>query len=127
MVTEAPTPPGGPGQPRTASSSRPPGGAQFAPPPPPPPPPPPVANQTKPSAHWPLTIVAFLFSLVTGGIGMYFSAQVGSRWRSGDIKGANKASKTALILGIVGIVVPILLFAVAASSGSGGGTTGYAY
>jgi hypothetical protein len=47
---------------------------------------------------------------------MYFSAQVNSRWNAGDVEGARKASKTALIIDIVGIVIGVLVLA-ASSSG----------
>jgi hypothetical protein len=62
----------------------------------------------KPSAYWPLSVVGFLFSFLVGGIALYFSAQVGRRWNRGDVAGARKASKTAMILGIAGIVVGVL-------------------
>lgn len=91
--------------------------------PPPPPPTAPVSPQqtyavtaAKPSTYWPLSIISFLCSFLFGGIGMYFSAQVNSRWNAGDVEGARKASKTALIIDIVGIVIGVLVLA-ASSSG----------
>jgi Interferon-induced transmembrane protein len=69
-----------------------------------PPPPPP-----KPSTYWPLSIISFLCSFIFGGFGMYFSAQVTSRWDAGDVAGARKASKTALIIDIIGIFIGLLV------------------
>lgn len=84
-----------------------------------PPPPPPVSSQpiypaqaataAKPSTYWALSIIAFLCSFIIGGFGMYFSAQVTSRWNAGNVEGARKASKTALIIDLVGIVVGFLI------------------
>jgi hypothetical protein len=74
------------------------------------------ATTAKPSTYWPLSIISFLCSFLFGGIGMYFSAQVNSRWNAGDVEGARKASKTALIIDIVGIVIGVLVLA-ASSSG----------
>jgi hypothetical protein len=45
-----------------------------------------------------------------------------SRWRAGNIQGAEKASRMALIWGIVGIVVGLILFFAVIGSESG---TGY--
>jgi hypothetical protein len=65
---------------------------------------------------WASDICSFLF----GGIAMYFSSQVGSRWRAGNTTGAEKASKMALIWGIVGIAVGLIVFfAVIGSAESG--------
>jgi hypothetical protein len=69
-----------------------------------------VPATAQPSAFWPLTIISFLCSFLFGGIAMYFSAQVGNRWRAGDVAGAHKASKTALIWGIIGLAVGLFLF-----------------
>src|SRR6266508_4600011 len=69
------------------------------------------AYGAKPSAYWPLSIISFLCSLVIGGFAMYFSAQVNSRWQAGNVEGARKASKTALILGIIGIAIGVLVIA----------------
>ena len=69
----------------------------------------PSGVQAAPPAYWPLTIISFLCSFLFGGIAMYFSGQVGSRWRAGDVAGAQKASKTALIWGIVGLAVGLLV------------------
>ncbi len=100
------------------------GGTRYPPPPPPPQgwqagyAPPSVAASTKPSAYWPLTIISFLFSFLIGGIAMYFSHQVKARWSAGNTEGARKASTTALVLGIVGIVVGFF-FLMAVLGGSG--------
>jgi hypothetical protein len=78
-----------------------------------------VPATAQPSAYWPLTIISFLLSFLFGGIAMYFSAQVGNRWRAGDVAGAHKASKTALIWGIIGLAVGLFVFfAVLGSEGS---------
>jgi Interferon-induced transmembrane protein len=78
----------------------------------------PSQGAVKPSAYWPLTIISFLCFFIVGAIGMYFSAQVSSRWNEGNVEGARQASKTALILGIVGIAVGVLVFASLSSEGS---------
>jgi len=91
-----------------------------------PPPPPPASSQqnpaqaatvAKPSTYWPLSIIAFLCSFIIGGIGMYFSAQVTSRWDAGNVEGARKASKTALIIDLVGIVIGFLVIVSSLSGG----------
>jgi Interferon-induced transmembrane protein len=92
-----------------------------------PPPPPPMSSQpnypaqaaitAKPSTYWVLSIIAFLCSFIIGGIGMYFSAQVTSRWNAGNVEGARKASKTALIIDLVGIVIGFLLIVSSLSGG----------
>lgn len=115
------------------------GGFQFPPPAPgtaAPPPwsvpagaPRPLAQPTpvgsnKPSAFWPLTIIGVLGSLIIGGIGIYFSSQVGPRWTAGDIAGANKASRLAMILGIAGAVCGFLFWLILIVVGlSGAGST----
>jgi hypothetical protein len=68
-----------------------------------------AVTAAKPSTYWPLSIIAFLCSFIIGGIGMYFSAQVTSRWDAGDVEGARKASKTALIIDLAGIVIGFLV------------------
>jgi hypothetical protein len=120
--------------PRSNGGSDTPPGHRYPPPPPPGPylqpggsamygVTPSTAAPAKPSAYWPLSVVAVLCSLLFGGIGLYFSAQVTPRWNNGDIEGAKKASKTALILDIVGIVIGLILI-MAAFSDSG---TSYSY
>src|SRR3954447_5722600 len=74
----------------------------------------------RPSAYWPLSIIALLFFPPAGAVGIYFSAQVTSRWNAGNIDGSRKASSTALIVGIVGIAIG-LCFVGAALSSSGSG------
>jgi 4-amino-4-deoxy-L-arabinose transferase-like glycosyltransferase len=69
-----------------------------------------VRAPAQPPAYWPLSIISFICSFLFGGIAMYFSAQVGSRWRAGNTAGAEKASKMALIWGIVGIAVGLIVF-----------------
>ena len=59
----------------------------------------------RPSTHLALSIVALLFSFVFGVLGLYFTSQVTQRWNIGDVVGARKASKTALVLDIIGIVL----------------------
>jgi 4-amino-4-deoxy-L-arabinose transferase-like glycosyltransferase len=80
----------------------------------------PSARPAQPPAYWPLSIISFICSFLFGGIAMHFSAQVGSRWRAGNTAGAEKASKMALIWGIVGIAVGLIVFfAVIGSAESG--------
>jgi uncharacterized membrane-anchored protein len=52
-----------------------------------------------------MSVIAFLLSLLFGGIAMYFSYQVGQRYRAADLDGARRASTRAKVWGIVGIVV----------------------
>jgi hypothetical protein len=63
-----------------------------------------------------MTIVSAVLSLwlFGGGIAMYFSRQVGRRYRAGDMEGARRASRKAKLWGIVGIVVgaPLVLLIV---------------
>jgi len=74
----------------------------------------------RPPAYWRLSIISFICSFLFGGIAMCFSAQVGSRWRAGNTAGAEKASKMALVWGIVGIAVGLIVFfAVIGSAESG--------
>jgi hypothetical protein len=71
--------------------------------------PPQAGTPAKPSTYWALSIISFLCSFILGAIGMYFSAQVTSRWNTGDVEGARKASKTALIVDLVGIAIGFLV------------------
>ena len=84
---------------------------------------PPQQYLQRPSAYWPLTIISFLCSFIIGGVAMYFSAQVGNKWKAGDVAGSRKASQVALIVGIVGIVVGLIFFIALASADS----SGYSY
>ena len=68
----------------------------------------PQQGPAKPSAYWPLSVVGFLFSFLLGGIALYFSSQVGRRWNRGDVAGARKASRTAVILSIAGILLGLV-------------------
>ena len=78
-----------------------------------------VRAPAKPSAYWPLSIISFILSFLFGAIAIYFSAQVGSRWRVGNVQGAEKASRMALIWGIVGVVVGLIVFFAVIGSESG--------
>lgn len=75
----------------------------------------------KPSAYWPLSVVGFLFSFLFGGIALYFSSQVGKRWERGDVAAARKASRTAMILSIIGIAVGTVGAIYLVQSGSSSG------
>jgi hypothetical protein len=79
----------------------------------------PSAGVTKPSAYWPLSVIACLFFLPAAAVALYFSAQVGNRWSSGDYQGARKASSTALIAGIIAIAVSLCVLGTIVSSSSG--------
>jgi hypothetical protein len=81
-----------------------------------------VRAPAQPSAYWPLSIISFICFFLFGVIAIYFSVQVGSRWRAGNVQGAQKASRMALIWGIVGIVVGLIVFFAAIGGDSG---TGY--
>lgn len=81
-----------------------------------------VRAPAQPSAYWPLSIISFICSFLFGAIAIYFSAQVGSRWRAGNVQGAQKASRMALIWGLVGIAVGLIVFFAVIGSES---STGY--
>ena len=125
MSTQTPPQSGGP--PPAHRYPPPPPPPPAAPPPPPSAPPPAPAIQppgyglpttpVKPPTYWPLSIIALLFSILFGAFGMYFSAQVTSRWNAGNAEGARKASKTALILDLIGIAIGALVIISALSSG----------
>lgn len=70
---------------------------------------PPAMAGEKPSAYWPLSIIALLFSLLFGIIAVVFSAQVGSNWKAGDVEGAMTASRRARLFGIIGILVGVVV------------------
>jgi hypothetical protein len=74
---------------------------------------------TQPPARWALSIISCLCFLFIGLVALYFSAQVGTRWRSGNTAGAEKASQAALLWGIAGIIVGLFVIFAAASSGGG--------
>jgi hypothetical protein len=81
-----------------------------------------VRAPAQPSAHWAVSIISFLCFFLIGVIAIYFSAQVGSRWRAGNLQGAEKASRMALTWGIVGIVLGGLILFLAALGSAGGGS-----
>jgi Interferon-induced transmembrane protein len=103
-------------------------GYQPSPPPPPQPSPPPPQPQpgsrpqpAQPPARWVLSIISFICFFLVGLVALYFSAQVGSRWRTGNTAGAEKASQAALLWGIAGIVIGV--FVIFAAIGSESGTS----
>lgn len=68
-------------------------------------------TDAKPPTYWPLSIVVFLlFWLLFGAIAMYYSSQVTTRWRQGDEVGAKQASKSALIVNLIGTGIGILFW-----------------
>lgn len=76
----------------------------------------------RPSPYWIVSAISFLSSCLIGGVALYFSSQVDSRWNAGDPEGARKASQTALIVGIVGIAIGVLFFlAIVGSSDTSSG------
>ena len=77
---------------------------------------------TQPPARWVLSIISFFCFFLIGIVALYFSAQVGTRWRTGNTAGAEKASQAALLWGIAGIIVGLIVFFAAVGSESG---TGY--
>lgn len=67
---------------------------------------------SRPSAHWPLVVVAVVLSgVLLGGVAVYHAIQVGRRWTAGDVQGAAKASGLAKAWAIAGIVVGAVLSA----------------
>ena len=85
----------------------------------------PTPTAQEPSAFWPLTIISFVCSFFIGGVAMYFSSQVGTKWRAGDVAGARKASQTAQIVGIVGIVLGALFFFIVVIAAASADTYSY--
>jgi Interferon-induced transmembrane protein len=85
----------------------------------------PTPTVQEPSAFWPLTIISFVCSFFIGGVAMYFSSQVGTKWRAGDVAGARKASQTAQIIGIIGIVLGVLFFFIELVAAASADTSGY--
>jgi hypothetical protein len=63
----------------------------------------PVPDLRKPSAHWALTVTGTLLCFVIGVVGLVFSAQTGTRWRAGDVRGAHAASRLAWWFGVVAV------------------------
>jgi hypothetical protein len=80
----------------------------------------PPQSGARPSSYWPLSIIAFLLSCLFGGIAMFFSYQVGEKMKRGDVVGAGKASRMALIFSIVGIVIGGIALLYMLSTGGGG-------
>lgn len=79
-----------------------------------------VARQAvQPPARWALSIISFLCFFLIGIVAIYFSAQVGTRWRTGNTAGAEKASQAALLWGIAGILVGLFVIFAAIGSESG--------
>jgi hypothetical protein len=78
-----------------------------------------TSGLTKPSTHLALSVVAIVCSLLFGIIGLFFSFQVTTRWDKGDVSGAQKASTTALIVDVIGIVIGVIFLFAALSSGNG--------
>jgi hypothetical protein len=76
----------------------------------------PVLSAPQPPEYWVLSMIAVLFSFVFGAIALYFSYQVGQRYRAGNLVGATKASKLARTWGIAGIVVGSLTILVLSQS-----------
>jgi Na+-driven multidrug efflux pump len=72
--------------------------------------------RVSPPNYWALSLVAFFFSFLIGGIAMYFSYQVGQRFNANDDDGAQRASRNAKAWGIVGIVVGVIVFLVIVGS-----------
>jgi hypothetical protein len=62
----------------------------------------------KPRAHWVLSVIALIPTVLFGVVALAFSAQVGPLYRAGNIAGATRASKVARAWGIVGVVVNVL-------------------
>ncbi|MFF8902190.1 CD225/dispanin family protein [Streptomyces lydicus] len=117
MTAPGPSPGAGSG------STGPSGKEKYPPPDVPPvrqtPPPSHVGGEAKPPTRWPLSIVVFLlFWFILGAIAMYYSSQVNARWRSGDVAGAKQASKTALIVNLIGIGVGLLFWILVIAAGS---------
>ncbi|MFF8313121.1 CD225/dispanin family protein [Streptomyces lydicus] len=76
-------------------------------------------TEARPPTHWPLSIVVFvLFWFLFGAIAMYYSSQVTTRWRFGDVVGAKQASKSALIINLIGIGVGTLFWLLVIATGS---------
>jgi hypothetical protein len=73
-----------------------------------PPPAQPVAQPTPPPNYWALSIVSFLLSVLFGGIAMYFSYQVDQQYKAHNHDAALRASRSAKVWGIVGIVIGVL-------------------
>jgi Interferon-induced transmembrane protein len=89
-------------------------------PPPPPPPPPPFGGyggQVAPPPNylvWAILSTIFCF-LPLGIVSIVFSAQVNSKWATGDVAGAQRASELAkkltiwtVVVGVIGDVIGVV-------------------
>ena len=72
----------------------------------------PVLPAAQPPEYWGLSMIASLFFFVFGAIALYFSYQVGQRYRAGNLVAATRASKLARAWAIVGIVVGGILITI---------------
>lgn len=60
------------------------------------------------SPHWGWSIVSLFFFLILGAVAVYYSSQVGTRLRVGNVAGAEDASKKARLFAIISIVIGVL-------------------
>jgi hypothetical protein len=67
-----------------------------------------VPSAQQPPEYWILSMIAALFP-VFGAIALYYSYQVGERYRAGNLVSATRASKLARAWGIAGIVATSLI------------------
>ncbi len=89
-----------------------------------PPAPPPTSARTRPTVpapptHWALSILA-IPSVLLWPVAMWFSHQVGQRYRAGDLEGARRASRTAQSWAVAGIVAGVVLAVLVVLRFSGG-------
>jgi hypothetical protein len=70
--------------------------------------PPPGQPAAPPPNYWALSIVSFLLSVLFGAIAMYFSYQVDQQYRAQKYDAALRASRSAKVWAIVGIVIGVL-------------------
>ncbi|MFJ8623919.1 CD225/dispanin family protein [Kitasatospora sp. NPDC093550] len=83
---------------------------------------------TRPRTYWALSIIALVLFFPIGALGMYFSAQVTSRWLDGAPAGAKSASTTALVLDLCFIVIGLLFWVIIIiAAASTGDSTDYNY
>jgi hypothetical protein len=68
---------------------------------------------------WAILVTLFCF-LPTGIVAIVFSSQVGTKWAAGDAAGAldssNKARTWCIVSAVVGVLVSVIVFGIAASS-----------
>lgn len=72
-----------------------------------------------PRAPWALGVLAVLLSVLGGAVSLAYSAQVGTRTRTGDLAGARQAAARAKAWAIAGIIVGVLLGSVLLVSTTG--------